>query len=266
MDWRFLDTGEGGAAFNMSVDEALFRGLIDGSSPPTIRTYCWDPPSFSIGRNQDPDEQVDPRACKDHGITCVRRFTGGRTVLHGWDLTYSVIAAIDDIAPGEAVSGAYAKISLALVRGLEILGARAEFARPDLRDPAGRTPKPCFTSVSKFEVSCQGRKIIGSAQRVVGKVLLQHGSLPLVNPPAGPHLFVPGMTGRERNLLGEELEQHSTCLSAELGREILYSEVRDALVRGFEGVLGNELHCGGFSRLESENISALEVRKYGCFC
>jgi len=264
MTWRFLDTGKCGAAFNMAVDEALLRGVIAGSSAPTLRTYCWTPPSFSIGYNQDMDGQINPGACEAHGITRVRRFTGGRTVLHGWDITYSVTAAIDDIAPGEAVSGAFAKISLALVRGLEILGARAEFARPGQRDPAGRTVKPCFTSVSRFEVSCRGRKIIGSAQRVVGKVLLQHGSIPLVNPPAGPHLFVPGLSDQEREHLGEELRQRSTCLSVELGREILYDEVRNALVKGFEGVIGKGFHVGDLSRLEKETIADLESKKYGC--
>jgi len=262
MTWRFLDTGKGSAAFNMAVDEALFTGVIDGSSPPTFRTYRWDPPCFSIGYNQDMNRQVDPRVCEMHGITRVRRFTGGRTVLHGWDLTYSVAAPVENIAPGETMPGAYAGISLALVRGLRSLGLSAEFARPSHRDPAGRSVKPCFTSVSRFEVSCRGRKIIGSAQRVVGNVLLQHGSLPLGSPPVGPHMFVPRMTGSERKRLDEELHKRSTCLSDELGRNVLYSEVRDALVRGFEEVFGTRFSRGDLSPAERANISRLEERKY----
>jgi lipoate-protein ligase A len=233
MTWRFLDTGTG---------------------------------DVSVGYNQDMNGQIDPGACEVHGITRVRRFTGGRTVLHGWDITYSVTAAIDDIAPGEEVSGAYAKISHALVRGLEILGARAEFARPGHRDPAGagKTVKPCFTSVSRFEVNCRGRKIVGSAQRVMGKALLQHGSMPLVNPPVGPHMFVPGISDQERERLGEELRQRSTCLSVELGREIPYDEVREAMVAGFEGVFGIGIRIGDLSRLEREKIADFESKKYGC--
>lgn len=263
MTWRFLDTGKRNAAFNMAVDEALLRGVIEGSSPPTLRTYGWNPPAYSIGCNQDMDDQVDTAACETHGIGRVRRFTGGRTVLHGWDLTYAVTASIDHLVPGGAVSDAYRLIGVGLVEALGLLGASAEFARPDFRDPAGRTAKPCFVSISRYEVSCGGKKIIGSAQRVIGKALLQHGSLPLARPPVDIADLIPNVTDRDRRRIGKELALHSTDLSAEIGRASSYEEVRDALVRGFESVLGKRLQRGVLTPGELGILQELESEKYG---
>jgi len=266
MTWRFLDTGTGDAAFNMAVDESLFQGVIAGTSPPTIRTYCWDPPSFSIGYFQKMEQQIDPLRCNNEGISRVRRLTGGRVVLHGWDLTYSVTAAVEEIAPGGTITDAYRVISLALVEGLHSLGAEAEYERPLLPGPAaGRKRvgvKPCFTSTSRFEVSCAGRKIVGSAQRVIGNHLLQHGSLPLVTPPSGPHEFVPLLSETEKKRLGEELAARSVTLSEALGREVRYREVSDALVSGFRRILAVEITAGPLSDDECARCEELVQNKY----
>jgi len=32
--------------FNMALDEAISEGIMDGSSPPTIRFYTWEPGQY----------------------------------------------------------------------------------------------------------------------------------------------------------------------------------------------------------------------------
>lgn len=270
MTWRRLDTGEGDAAYNMAVDEALLCELLRGNSPPTIRTYRWNPPSFSTGYFQKMSQQVDYVKCKAHGIDRVRRLTGGRTVLHGWDLTYSVVASIDHIAPGGVITDAYREISLALVAGLNRMGVKAEYARPQPREPGGMTQvktkakavKPCFSSISRFEISCGGKKIVGSAQRVVGRHFLQHGSIPLCETPVGPHIFIPRIENQKLLLMDEALKERSTNLSAILGREVGYEEVRDAILSGFEEALGVTIIPGRISEKERLRIEELEKKKY----
>lgn len=260
--WRFLDTGAGTAAFNMGTDEALLAGVREGTSPPTLRIYRFVPPSFSIGYLQDITREIDLEECAAHGIDWVRRPTGGRTVLHGWDLTYSVAASIDDLAPGGTISDAYRLVSLGLVEGLLLVGVRAEFERPRKSDARERAARPCFTSISRYEVSSGGRKIVGSAQRVIGRHFLQHGSLPLSPPPRGPHEFIPRIDRKERTRLGEELAVRSTCLSRELGREVSYGQMGEALRRGFERVLGREILAGPVSAKESERAQELSLQRY----
>ncbi len=263
MTWRFLDTAEGDPAFNMAVDEVLLEGVLAGRSPPTFRTYRWRPPAFSIGYFQDLEKQIDTGRCREQEIQWIRRPTGGRTVLHGWDLTYSVAAAVGDLASGaDSISDAYRVISMGLVEGLRLLGIDAEFTRPHVVDPAARTVKPCFTSISRFEVSAGGRKIVGSAQRVVAGSLLQHGSVPLVSPPRGPEYFVPGVGDHERSSLAGELAVRSVVLSELLESPVSYEEARDALRAGFAGVLGQELEPGSMSAEEELSVKLLSAGKY----
>ncbi|MFN8028384.1 MAG: hypothetical protein U0W40_19100 [Acidimicrobiia bacterium] len=49
-------------------------------------------PALTLGRFQ-PDDDVDHAACAARGVDVVRRPTGGRALLHGADVTYSVAFA-----------------------------------------------------------------------------------------------------------------------------------------------------------------------------
>ncbi|HEX8905924.1 MAG TPA: hypothetical protein VF771_13830, partial [Longimicrobiaceae bacterium] len=131
---------------------------------------------LSLGRNQPARGRYDLAALAARGIDVVRRPTGGRAVLHHRELTYSVAAP-------EALLGgprhAYAAINRALVAGLRQLGVAA-----DLQPATGaRAPAPslapCFDQPVEGEVVAAGRKLVGSAQRRLGDVILQHGSLPI---------------------------------------------------------------------------------------
>lgn len=67
--------------FNMAMDEVLSQN-IRKLSPPTIRLYNWKPSAVSIGYFQGIKDVVNLEACKEKGIDCVRRWTGGGAVYH----------------------------------------------------------------------------------------------------------------------------------------------------------------------------------------
>ncbi len=54
--WRVIDSGPGGAGWNMAVDEALLVLSGEGKCPPTLRFSTWERPSLSIGSFQKADE------------------------------------------------------------------------------------------------------------------------------------------------------------------------------------------------------------------
>src|SRR5215475_5938730 len=89
--WRFVSTGNGGAAFNMALDEALLLVQEAGAGRPTLRVYGWCQPTLSLGYAQDARQDVNLSACQAQGIAVVRRPTGGRAVLHDQEVTYSVL-------------------------------------------------------------------------------------------------------------------------------------------------------------------------------
>jgi len=90
--WRLLNTKNNSAAMNMAIDEALMSSQ-NGDALPALRFYGWTHPSFSFGYFQNIPEEVDMQKCNERGIDMVRRPTGGGTVIHSWDQTYSVIAS-----------------------------------------------------------------------------------------------------------------------------------------------------------------------------
>ncbi|MGQ9834808.1 MAG: lipoate--protein ligase family protein [Thermoanaerobaculaceae bacterium] len=176
MRWRLLVTDAACGAWNMAVDEAVAWAVSCGQSPPTIRFFQWDPPCLSLGYNQ-PYEVVDEGFCRANGIAITRRPTGGRAVLHHRELTYSVVAKWGWPPFGNGLQENYRLICEGLICGLRRLGVAAELssAPPQLERPTGAAP--CFMQPAGGEVVVKGRKLVGSAMRRWGAVLLQHGSL-----------------------------------------------------------------------------------------
>lgn len=167
----------------MAFDIRVMQAFIDGSFQQRFgdgcclwRFYSWSPPAISLGRNQNAAE-IDKERCIADGIDVVVRPTGGRAVFHADELTYSFFA--DTALPNEVI---YRMVHETIARALARLGVVAEFCRsqPDFRAHYAMAGSvPCFTASARYELQIDGRKIVGSAQRRSGNVILQHGSLPL---------------------------------------------------------------------------------------
>jgi lipoyl(octanoyl) transferase len=79
----------------MALDEALMtRARQTGEC--VFRVYSWSAPTLSFGRHQAARVAYDPRTLAETGVDVVRRPTGGRTVLHDREVTYSVTAPASD--------------------------------------------------------------------------------------------------------------------------------------------------------------------------
>jgi len=223
--WRVIDTPPAPGAWNMAVDEALAASVADGGAP-VLRFYRWEPACLSLGRNQPARDRYDLDALAAAGIDIVRRPTGGRAVLHRRELTYSV-AAPEGLLGG--LREAYTAINRALVVGLRRLGVDAR-----LQSAGGRAPvpslAPCFAEPVEGEVVAGGRKLLGSAQRRLGSVILQHGSLPLHDDQSLVAAFVvspqPGV------------DAPPATLDALLGREPAWEELTAALTAGWAEAFG----------------------------
>lgn len=176
--WRLVDSGPGPGPWNLALDEAIFQSVRSGASPPTLRLYRWSAPALSIGYAQDRDRDVDRDACRARGIAVIRRFTGGRAVLHDAEVTYSVAAPAGLPGFGTGLDAAYRMVAAGLIAGLRLLGLSAVVPSPGPRDPS-HPPRPaaCFAATARHEIAVAGRKLIGSAQRREGGAFLQHGSI-----------------------------------------------------------------------------------------
>jgi len=261
MIWRLLPFRSLDAAENMAIDEALFRECQPGQTPPTLRFYAWLNPAVTFGYFQDPASDIDLEACERCRIDVVRRPTGGKAVLHEHDLAYALVAA--DIHPSFTpdILGTYRIINGCLARGLALFGLEAAMCpdkRPSIDERLGAS---CFSSLSRFDLLAGARKLCGSAQVRAHGVFLQHGSILLNFDPERTAVLM-GKHYRQEGGQAESLQASVTSLYEQLGRDVDYESLRQALVRGFELKLGVRLREGDLSPAEERRKNQLLRHKY----
>ena len=253
--WRLIKTPPARGAWNMAVDEAILEATGQHLVPPTLRLYAWNPPCLSLGYGQ-PLSDVDLDVLPEHGWELVRRATGGRAILHTDELTYSVTGPTDEPRLAGSVLESYQRLSKALLLTLEILSLPAEAQEnPDVAPDADPQGPVCFEVPSNYEITVDGKKLVGSAQarRKVG--VLQHGTLPLHGDLTRitQALAFPSEEKRER--AAERLLQRATTVEKVLNRIVLWEAAADAMAQAFEQTLNldlvlDELTPGELARAE----------------
>ncbi len=257
--WRLIDTGFRDGATNMAIDEAIMQAVAEEKAPPTLRFYGWDPPCVSVGYAQSMLSEIDLEACRRRGYTWVRRPTGGRAILHIDELTYSVVASHDEARVSGDIITSYRRISMGLVEGLRSL--ISDIGQADLMESTDSIEKSaaCFDVPSHYEVTAHGRKLIGSAQVRRMGVVLQHGALPLRGD-VTRLVDVLALSERDRDGLRDKLRQRAIALDEAVGRVIPFSEVAEALSKGFAEALNLNLEPGVLSTYELAAADRLKPR------
>ena len=160
--WRLLITPPAHGAWNMALDESILEHIGRGEFVPTLRLYAWDPPCLSLGHAQ-PFADVDLLRLREHGWEVVRRATGGRAILHTDEITYSVIAPNDEPRVAGTVLESYNRLALALLLAVKELELPVEMKQGRVENNSMLNPV-CFEVPSTYEITVNGKKLIGSAQ------------------------------------------------------------------------------------------------------
>ena len=84
--WRVINTNVASANLNMAIDEALLYNFKDKNLP-IFRIYRWKP-SISLGKFSKIQNSINLNNLK---IPFVHRITGGGILIHGRDISYSLI-------------------------------------------------------------------------------------------------------------------------------------------------------------------------------
>lgn len=176
--WRLLFTDPTDGPMNMAVDQAIMEAVAAGRVPPTLRFFAWEPPCLSLGYTQ-PVSEVDRARLAARGWDLVRRMTGGRAILHTDELTYSVALTADNPIVTADIVESYRRLSGALLAGLQRLGVNPQADKRTDGHSGPSTGPVCFEVPSHYEITIDGKKLIGSAQVRKFGAVLQHGSLPL---------------------------------------------------------------------------------------
>ena len=229
---NYMETGSRDPYYNLAFEEYVLTHRKEGEY-----LLLWqNENTIVIGQNQNAEEEINRAFVEAHKINVVRRTTGGGAVYQDLgNLNYSFITDVDDAERMTMV-----RFTAPVVEALRALGVQAE--------AAGRN-----------DILAGGRKVSGTAQRLVGDRILHHGTLLFDSDPS--------MVSGALNADPAKFQSKSAkSVRSRIGniREFL---VRDMNLQQFWNYLKEALSGGGIaydslSPEELEEVRRLREEKY----
>ena len=236
----------------MARDEYLFD-LCQEKKMGFFRLYSWEIPSFSFGVSQKITKAVNTEFIENNGCAYVRRITGGKTVLHNDEITYSVVSSEDIFYKDNDLYRSYMLISKVLVDAFNAIGLDAYLSggTPPDHLSLAKSSNPCFSFPTPNELEIGGKKIVGSAQKRNENALLQHGSIPLS---MDYELYARGAGSRPRII-----ERSMTTLNEVSDKTP--DDLRCSLMNSFKAFIDRPLEDFEFDAKDKQHIAEIE-KKY----
>ncbi|GGQ15033.1 lipoate--protein ligase A [Streptomyces mutabilis] len=150
-DWQLVHMEPQAPALHMALDEVITAEVAAGRRAPTLRVWEWASPSVVIGSFQSLRNEVDPEGAAKHGMTVVRRISGGGAMFVEpmSTITYS-LSVPESLVSGLSFADSYAYLDDWVLGALGDMGIKAWYQ--PLND-----------------IATEAGKIAGAAQkRVVG--------------------------------------------------------------------------------------------------
>jgi lipoate-protein ligase A len=236
-------------SMNMALDHFLSEKCQQNDQP-ILRFYGWKPYCVSIGFHQKLD-LLDLGKLKHSGIDVIKRPTGGRAIFHAEELTYSIICPRNIIHH----KNLYRFFHQLFADSLHDLGYLVDL-KTDNEKLGGLTHRAedfhCFTKSAQTEIQIQGKKLIGSAQKIYDKTILQHGSLLIGNEyqRLTKFLNIPVFDKKE---IEKDVKQKTICLD-ELKRERISQEkIIESILNQLELVRGISVNSRSLTEAEIDS-------------
>ena len=258
--WRIIQDSLGDGTLNMITDQAILMACSEGNVPTTLRLYGWQRPTLSIGYSQKISQYINMESCERNNIPVVRRFTGGRALLHHYEMTYSVIAPIPHPAFPGSLRGSFDLISQAILESLGIGGIKGATVagKNKISDVSSRSPA-CFSLANHCEIVVRGKKLVGSAQRRLRSAFLQHGSVILDMSPQLTHTLLKYSSETQKQAVLDSLNSNTTSLKQLLQRKLKNDEVNQWFLKGFQKTFQGNWHIGKLTQQESDFIKNFQT-------
>ena len=139
-EWEVIGPTKLPITEQVALDEVLTREVGDGRRSPTLRLWDWDERSVVIGSFQSYRNEVDPDGVARHGVTVVRRISGGGAMFMeaGNCITYSLYLPAS-LVDGLSFADSYPFLDAWAMEALASVGVKA-FYKPlnDIATEAGK--------------------------------------------------------------------------------------------------------------------------------
>lgn len=230
---RLLIMGKNSAAMNMAIDEAIL--ITRKEMPiPTLRFYDWTKPAFSFGYFQNIASDVNVQACRQEKIELVKRMTGGGTVVHGWDLTYSLI--LPRYSGEKSVSQMYQQIGKNLVNTFVKLGIPASLNCIS-NNQSTSSQNLCLIDLAENDVLFNNKKIAGVSVRRNRNGILFQGYISLDMPPN----YMLKRVSRDKEIC-QQVKDNSTAINSDkrmISRKALINAISETYDIGISFITDN---------------------------
>lgn len=115
-------------AMHVALDEVLPYTLAEGKREAALVIWEWDSPLVVIGSFQSVKNEIDSEALERHGMSVVRRITGGGAMFMeaGNCITYSLIVPVG-LVEGLSFEKAYAYLDEWVIAALKKVGVNASY-------------------------------------------------------------------------------------------------------------------------------------------
>jgi len=259
--WRLIVDNKENGSWNMAVDEALLESSAAKLSLPTLRLYDWNPYTLSLGYAQ-PFSDVNLEALNERQWGLVRRPTGGKAILHADELTYSVTAPEDNKILSGSVIESYQRLSKALLHSLKEIGINADSEPKNKKITPSQISPVCFQHPSDYEITFNGKKLIGSAQARRKGGVLQHGAIPLFGCICRIIDVLSFSSDVEKERVRQSLLRRAATIEDVLSKKITWLDMASAVRIGFEQSLNICFFEGYLTDFEINRAREIEHEKY----
>ncbi|MEI6310376.1 MAG: biotin/lipoate A/B protein ligase family protein [bacterium] len=245
-NWRLLCDGIRDPSLHLAVEEAVLRGVNDGSSLPTLRLRQSNR-SVWIGVYQVPEEDVDLEFCTKWKIPVIRRQNpGGAVYQDEGSFCYSLFFPKEELF---SRLGLHDSMDLYPLMGRAVAATCGEYGVEALTSPVN-------------DVTIRGRKVYGSAQVEFYNAFVHSGSF----------LVSTDLEAMQRALMPSALKfadkgfttvkERVINLSEAVGRCIPVEEVMDRLAAQIARALAIDLAPAPLLPAEQELAEELNREKY----
>lgn len=162
----------------MAVDTRLFKDFENGKIPPTFRIYSWSQPAVTYGRRINPEKFFNLEELRRSGQTIARRPTGGGIVFHQpGELTFAGALPRKNHFYKDTILDSYFFISKIILNFLKNLGLEVQLDQKNFKKRKKINHHLCFKEAAPFEITLNGKKILGLSQARQARSFCFQGTL-----------------------------------------------------------------------------------------
>lgn len=237
-------------AVNMALDY-YFISRLDSAKTPVLRFYGWQPYCLSLGFHQN-IKIADITKIDEEGYDIVRRPTGGSAIFHSEELTYSLVIPAGRIDHNNLYFSFHFILYSALRKfGYDVQLHASHNEKNYLKE--AKKEFACFNRPAFTEIKYMGKKLVGSAQKIDKKAILQHGSL-LIGKNQNQIINYIKEKKQNKNKYLKELNNNSTSLQEIKSGTVNELKLSKAIVDQIKVLADSRIHYRGLS--DSELIQA----------